>query len=712
MNDQALPGQPEQPSLLGAAAAAAALCEMALRRGLHATRLEAEQIWNQVSGATTADKLTAAWNWLFAGHSVERVPTPLAHNAQLPAWALQGNSVGIVTRLADGAQPLQVEWLDVVPDKPLPIETLWIPVPPKMRGPATEAIIAAVKDHLPLFMRVAVASVFMNLISIVSSLFAMQVYDRVVPNFAYSTMWVLASGVLLAMLFELGFKLVRLRLLEASALRLDEALSSYFFEKLLALKLDRRPPRIGSLVAQFRDYESIKAFFTSTTLFVVADLPFLIVFVCIIAMIGGPVAWVMVVFVPVTLAIGLVVHRPVAKLQRAENDEANRRMGVLFEAVAGAETIKSQGGEPRFGDVWLRSTRASGILSGQLRNFNAYAQFALGFFQQLSYVAILIVGVYAIESGSVTMGGLIACSILAGRVLNNITQITQLMLQWHHAQYSLEILNNILSRPSDDDPGRESNTRTLPLDYTLHHVRYSYEGVQTVQLAVSELAIKAGERVAIIGHNGSGKSTLLRLLAGIATPVAGEVRLAGIDLQRCRPGWLRENIGYLPQEVRLYSGTLADNLSLGLSFPGEAALRAAMDQTGLALSLGRHPLGLNLPIREGGSGLSGGQRQLVGLTRLVLQRPKIWLLDEPSASLDKDSEERLIAVLQALPRDHTVIFTSHRPGWLALADRVLLMHDGVVKVDTPAERVRSIQAQTAAALAGGQAPPSIGNSTP
>ena len=694
--------------LIGDDDAVGALCAMASIRGLHASRSEAEQTWRLVNGATFEAKFEAAWGWLFRGHRIERMPLSLLRSAQLPAWIVQGGAIVIIKSLTEDQKPAEVQWLSRAHDGSAPVE-IWVPVSPglitnesfvpeKKRGLATEAILSALRDHKSLFQRVGIASLLMNLLAIGTSLFTMQVYDRVIPNFAYATLWVLASGVVLAMLFELAFKVVRLKLLEASALRMDEALSLYFFERLLGLKLDRRPSRLGTLVAQVRDYESVKAFFTSSTLFVLADLPFVLLFIAVVAMIGGHVAWVLIIFIPLALLIGMSVYRPIAKLQKLQNDDLARRTGILFEAVAGAETIKAQGGEPRFSDVWLRSTRESGKVGHQLRNLTSYAQFAVAFTQQVSYILLLIVGVYVIAAGKLTMGGLIACTILGGRALGAIAQITQLLLNWHHARYALEVLDQLLDCPSDESTDRQANTHTAPLDLRLTDLSYAYEGAQTPQLRVPALSIKAGERVAILGRNGSGKSTLLKLMAGTATPSAGEVRIAELDMQRCRPSWLRDVIGYLPQDVRLFSGTLAENLTLGLPYPDEARIREAMEATGLLRTLGNHPMGLNLQIREGGAGLSGGQRQMVGLTRLVLQRPKIWLLDEPSASLDREAEERLIATLQKLPRDHTIVFTSHRQSWLGLADRVLLIEDGVVRADTPASKARAIQASTAAAL--------------
>ena len=231
-------------------------------------------------------------------------------------------------------------------------------------------------------------------------------------------------------------------------------------------------------------------------------------------------------------------------------------------------------------------------------------------------------------------------------------------------------------------------------------MRYAYGDISHPQLTLPRLQIEAGARLAVIGHNGSGKSTLLKLLCGIATPNEGQVTLAGLDLQRARPSWIRETVGYLPQEVRLFSGTLRENLTIGISVPSEETIFAAMEKTGLLRTLGRHPEGLNLQIQEGGSGLSGGQRQLVGLTRLVLQQPKVWLLDEPSASLDSDAENALIRMLGELPAECSVIFTSHRPAWLGLARRVLLLENGMVKVDAPADQVRRVQVQN---TSGGEA---------
>jgi len=683
--------------------AANAILEMAARRGLHASRLEVETALKQVSARNAQAQLATAWAILFARHASNAVPLHLLHAGQLPAWVVVDHAVGLLLKLADDDTPADIMWITAAPTAVDPAQlTALVPVPPalapepvgvveKEQGIATAAIKTALKNHRGLFMQVGLASVTMNILTIGTSLFAMQVYDRVVPNFAEATLWVLSSGVLLALIIELGFKLLRLRLVESSALRLDEALSLFFFEKLLALKLDRRPARVGSLVAQFRDYESIKNFFTSTTMFVLADLPFIAIFLVVVGLIGGPIALVLLVFLLVSIGIGLAAYRPIAQLQQAETDGSARRLGLVFEAVSAGETVKANAAEPQFSDVWQQSTRTMGKVSGELREVTSYAQFALGFCHQVAYISVIIVGVYVIHAGNLTTGGLIACSILAGRSLGSIGQITQLLLQWHHARYALKVLNEILAMPSDEDETRQANTRVAPLRYAVSNLRYAYDSAKNPQLEIAKLHIEAASRIAIIGHNGSGKSTLLKLLAGIATPNEGQVTLAGLDLQRARPSWIRETVAYLPQDVRLFSGTLRENLTIGISVPDEAAILAAMEKTGLSRTLGRHPEGLNLRIHEGGAGLSGGQRQLVGITRMILQQPKVWLLDEPSASLDKDAEESLVKLIAALPKECTVIFTSHRPAWLSLAQRVLLLENGSIKADAPAEQVVRMQ---------------------
>ncbi len=679
----------------------AAVLEMSKRRGLHASLDEIERAWTAVTVERESDRLAAVWRWVFAPHSAAMAPLNSVRNAQLPAWVIDGASVGIMSRIAEDGQPAEVEWLAgssasastdnwkiLLPVAPLQArEEQYLKQPSK--GAASEAIGVAMKAHSGVFAKAGLASIFINAVAIVSALFAMQVYDRVVPNFAFETLWFLASGVVLAFVLELLFKLVRMQLLESSEKRLDIALAQFFFERVLALKLDRRPAHVGALVAQVRDYEAVKAFFTASTLFVLADLPFIAIFIGVIYLIGGPVAWVPTVFVLASILVGIAVYRPIAKRQIWLNETTIRRQGLLFEAIAGTETVKGMGGEAQFGDTWKQATEATAMRGESLRVIDSSAQYVTQWLQQLAFVGVLVVGVYVAAAGNMTLGGLIACSILGGRSLSAISGITRLMLRWHHAGYALQILNQLLALPSDDGPDRQAHGRGAPLDLSVQDLAFSYGEQMMAQVYVPALSIAQGERVAIVGRNGSGKSTLLKLLAAVVTPKAGKIDLAHLDMQLCRPSWLRETIGYLPQEVRLFSGTLLDNLTLGLSQPQEADILAAMQATGLDQVVARHPDGLRLPIHEGGTGLSGGQKQLVVLTRLLLQKPKIWILDEPGASLDSESEARLMAILKDLPADTSLIFSTHRSQWLNMAERVLVVDAGQVRADEPREKIRA-----------------------
>ncbi|MDF1692280.1 MAG: ATP-binding cassette domain-containing protein [Zhongshania sp.] len=682
----------------------AALIDMAQRRGLHTSMHEAEQAWAGVSVHKESDRLVAAWKHLFQGYSATESSLRLLSKAQLPAWVMVDGAVGILQKLSDDNSEYDIHWFGDESAKEISPATLVItPVAPftetqgaflnkGTRGRASSAILTAMKVHAPLFRQVALVSVFINVIAVLASLFVMQVYDRVVPNFAYATLWFLAIGMLVAYGFDVIFKMVRLKIMDATSKRMDEALSQFIFDRLLGLKLDRRPARQGSLVAQVRDYESVKSFFTSSTIFALVDLPFIFLFIVVIYLIAGPVALVPAAFVLLCLVMGLLAYRPIARLQQTNNDAVVRRQGLLFEAVSCGEVIKSQGGESRFSDSWLSATRETCDRGEELNYVTSVAQIATNFFQQASYVGIIIVGVYIIETGELTMGGLIACSILGGRALGTIANISSLMLRWHHASYSMKILDQVLASPSDEQSHREANTHVLPLDLEVKDLFYAYSGSQAPQFCADSLEIPAGSRIAVVGRNGSGKSTLLKLLAGIATPSKGEIRIAGLDFEVCRQSWLREVIGYLPQEPRLFSGTLLDNLTLGMSMPSEEEVISALEQTGLLNAVKRHPLGLQLPIAEGGAGMSGGQRQTVGLTRLVLQKPKIWLLDEPAASLDSELEAKIIGVIRSLPKDNTVIFTTHKQSWLALAERALFLENGEIlanKVIVPPSNVKN-----------------------
>lgn len=388
---------------------------MASRRGHVLSYGECAQAWQQAIETEVGARLAAAYQRLVPQEYVTPTLLQLVTADALPGWWIDDQGLPeLVDTLSDRYPPTATIWL-VSARVPEVIEPV--------KQPATQAIVTALRVYQPLFLRGALATVWVNLLAIMTSLYAMQIYDRVVPNFAYATLWVLTIGLFLALGLELFLRFLRLHLIESMTERVDRGLSQFFFDRVMALKLDRRPQKLGTLVAQVKDYESVKAFFTSTTLFVLADFPFVFFFIAVVAVIGGPIAWVLVVFLPLAILVGWLAQRPLSVLQAEQTDESTRRHGVLVEVVQGAETIKSQGGEWRFSVLWGHLTEKLADQGARIRTLSGQAQFITQALQQVCYASLLVVGVYLIEAGHLTMGGLIACSILGARALSNISKL-------------------------------------------------------------------------------------------------------------------------------------------------------------------------------------------------------------------------------------------------------------------------------------------------
>jgi len=540
------------------------------------------------------------------------------------------------------------------------------------------------------FLEAVVGTVVLNLIALATSLYSMQVYDRVIPNQGLQTLWVLTVGVLVAVGLELVLKQVRAMMVDRACKAIDVELSDFFFERALRIRLDQRPRTIGSFAAQVRMYESVRTFLTSTTLFLLADIPFAFLFVAVIAFIAAPVAVVPLVLLPISIVAGLLFIAPIARLTHLNVAESTLKNGVLIESIDGAETIKTLGAEPAFVKRWHSLVTQIGDGELSLKSLSGFSQNFSQAIQQLSYVGMVVTGVYVITAGELTMGGLIACSIISGRALTPIAQISNLVAQWQHARFSLKGLNEILNKPADDhyEHGVPVEPTRCELDLKLEGVEFAYES-QTEVLHVPSLRIQAGERVAIIGAVGSGKSTLLKLMAGLYRPLKGRVFLDGVDMAHLRSTFVRRHVHFLPQDARLFNGTLRENLVLGLAQdPGDDALLKAAKATGLDKMMAQHPRGLGLMISEGGHGLSGGQRQVVAITRLMLSRSGILLLDEPTASLDGPLEEQVArSLLELSVASDSVVIVTHKPSLLKYVNRIVVMDRGRVALDGPRDAV-------------------------
>ena len=528
----------------------------------------------------------------------------------------------------------------------------------------------------------------LNMIGLATAMYSMTVYDRVIPNSGFDTLWVLTAGVLIAVVLELVLKQVRATMVDRACKAIDIDLSDLFFTRALNIRMDARPRAIGTFASQVRMFESVRAFMTSTTLFVIADIPFALLFVGVIALIAGPVALVPLVLLPVSVITGLAFTRPIRRMTNANVMESNLKNGLLIESIDGIETIKALAAEKTFRGKWHELTVKMAGNELDMKSLSGLSTNLTSVIQQLSYVGMIAVGVFGISSGSLTMGGLIACSIISGRALGPFSQIAGLLVQWQHSKAALKGLDGIMRSPIDGQgDGAPVSPETCNLELRLQDVHFSYEQ-QHEAIEVPLLTVRAGDRIAVIGAIGSGKSTLLKILSGLYRPSAGRIFLDGVDCAHLSPDYLRRNIHYLPQDARLFNGSLRENLIIGMEDPGDEAILSAARSTGLDRVIAGHPKGLNLYISEGGLGLSGGQRQLVTLTRLLMSRRGILLLDEPTSSIDGPLEEQVTtSVFGSVAPGDVLVMVTHKNNLLRQVNRIILMDRGKIAMDGPRDAV-------------------------
>jgi len=539
------------------------------------------------------------------------------------------------------------------------------------------------------FVDSCIAGVLINLIALATSLYSMQVYDRVIPTQGYSTLGVLTLGVAITLVFDIVIKFARSSLIENAITQMDSSLSRQIFARFLNVRLDQLPGSVGSLSAQLRGYETIRGFLSASTFYLFVDAPFGLFFIFMIGLVGTPyVALVPLVFLVTSLAFGFAMRAKIDSLAAKGIDAGNKKTGILVEAIDGAETIKAGGGSWNALSKWIDINNQALTHDMEMRSISEKSNYLSAMLQQISYIGLIAVGAYFAAEGHMTMGALIACSILSGRAMSPVTQIPGLMVQAANAKVSLRNLEQIFALESDNHGiERPLLPEKIQGQYQLERIRYAYPNSPKA-LVVQNLVIQAGEKVGVIGPVGAGKSTLLRVLAGMYQTGEGRILLDGLDINQISRQFLSERIGYLQQDHRLFSGTLRENLLIGIPDPGDAILRKLAEQTGLLNVISNHPKGLDLMIVEGGKGLSGGQRQLVAFTRLLLSRPNVWLLDEPTSSMDSSTEQRALANLQAYiqPSD-TLVLVTHKPQLLAITNRLIVIAQHQIVMDGPRDEI-------------------------
>lgn len=563
-------------------------------------------------------------------------------------------------------------------------------------------IVGPVLDSWPIYRDVILASLVANLLAVGTSLFSMQVYDRVVPSGAFDTLWILASGVGLAIVLELALRVMRARLVDVSGRDLDLSLSAQLFEHVTNLRLSHQPRSTGVFANKVREFATVREFFTSSTIAAISDLPFTLIFIGILGFIGGPVALVTLFGAIAIVLPGIVMQKRLAKISKQNSRESAALNGLLLEAVSNLETVKAARAELRMQRAHSQLTTMIAASAIRTRELTTLITQFVASVQQICYALVVIVGVYRISTGHLTVGALIACTLLSGRALSPMGKVAGLLARWQGVRAAMEGLDDIMEMPIERPAERQFLRAPLVAgDYKLRDAVYRHEPEAPPALKIGQLHIAPGEHIALLGANGAGKSTFLRIMAGYLDPHSGSVLLDNLAMSQIDPIDRRRQIGYLPQSVGLFQGTLRDNLQLDHGLHSDEELLRALDAVGLGAFVRRNVRGLDLQI-HGNSNVSGGQRQAIGLARVLLQDPRVVLLDEPTAAFDQVTEKQVISYLQGWLKSRTAIISTHKKELLALTERAVVLKDGEITHDGPLGQTLEMAAIGATATAANQ----------
>ena len=547
---------------------------------------------------------------------------------------------------------------------------------------------SAISQSWPIYAEALVASLLINLFALVTPFFTMNVYDRVVPNIALETLWVLTIGVVLVFGFDLLMRTLRAYFIDVAGKRVDVVLSANIFAQVLGIRMDARPASVGAFANNVQEFESFREFVTSATITTLVDLPFALLFVMAMAWIGGPIAWIPLAAVPLIVGFGVLLQVPLSRVVQESFRHTSQRQATLVESLAGLETLRTQRAEGPAQRRWEQEIGQIARLGLRARFLSSTVVSFAGFIQQLAYVGVVVCGVYLISGERLTVGGLIACTLLTGRVLAPLTQIAGLLTRWHQARTALLSIDRLMTLPIERsaDNGYVSRPR-LRGGIEFRGVSFAYPGQRIAALHNVNFRIAPGERVALIGRIGSGKTTVEKLVLGLYEPVSGSILIDGIDSRQIDPVELRRDIGYVPQDIVLFYGTLRDNIVLGTPRASDADVLRAAEQAGIREFVDRHPLGFSMPVGERGEGLSGGQRQAVAVARAYLLQPPVLLLDEPTNAMDNRAEETFKERLARDLEGRTLMLITHRASLLSLVDRIIVIETGAVAADGPRDQV-------------------------
>jgi ATP-binding cassette subfamily C protein LapB len=540
----------------------------------------------------------------------------------------------------------------------------------------------------PIYSEVFLASILVNVFALASPLFVMNVYDRVVPNHAIETLWVLAIGVATVFIFDLLLRTLRGYFIDMAGKKADVILSATIFERVMNIKMAARSNSVGSFANSMQEFESFRDFFTSATLATLIDLPFTFLFIFVIWTLAGDLAYVPLLAIPLALVVSLIIQIPLSRTVKNLFRHSGQKSATLIETLTGLETVKSIGAESPIQRKWEQTIGFISKYGQRAKLLSSIAVNFTTFVQQMASIAVVVFGVYMIAEGDLTMGALIASTLLTGRALAPMGQVASILTRFHQSKAALSSLNSLMSLPVERPSGREFLHREeFKGGIEFKNVRFRYPDQPLDALSNVSFKIEPGEKVAFIGRIGSGKSSIEKLILGLYEPSEGSVLLDGTDLRQIDPVDLRRNIGYSPQDTNLFFGSIRDNIALGKPFADDAAILKAAQVAGVTEFVNRHPSGFDMPVGERGEGLSGGQRQSVAVARALLLDPAVLVLDEPTNAMDNSTEEQFKHNLSGQLDGKTLLLVTHKASLLSLVDRVIVLDQGAVVADGPREQI-------------------------
>lgn len=546
----------------------------------------------------------------------------------------------------------------------------------------------ALADNWLLYRDVLVAAFVINMIAIAVPFFTLNVYDRVVPNNATETLWSLAIGVILLLGVDFGLRMARSKVLDLAGKRVDITLSAMIMERVLGMRLENRPASAGSFAANLRTFESVRDFITSATITAFIDLPFALIFLTLIFWLAWPIGIVIVIAMSALVAYAVSIQPRLQAMTETTQRAAATRNSTLIESLVGLETLKAQCAEGLMQRKWEQSVAFLAKVGADLRQLTASVVNGSAATQQLVTVINIIVGVYMIADHRLSMGGLIACTMLSSRALAPFAQIAGLLTQYQNSVMGLAGLEKVVSQPIERPENANFVRREqITGEIEFERVHFKYPGNDNEVLRDVSFKIRPGERVGIIGKVGSGKSTINRMILGLYQATEGRIKIDGVDSRQLDPAEVRKAIGYVPQDVVLFYGSLRDNITIGMPYVEDYGILQAARLAGLDDLVSNHPAGFDMPIGERGESLSGGQRQSVAIARAVVHEPVMLLLDEPTSAMDFSTEDALKARLTEYTRGKTLLLVTHRTSLMDLVDRLIVIDRGVVVADGPKEKV-------------------------